>query len=81
MLGPKANQLKKYLRLWNVKANHVKVKGKNDVDALLTGYKQTNSDLLVMGGYSRSRLRQLVFGGVTEHMLQKARIPVFMLHA
>ena len=68
MLGPKVSHLKKYLLYWNVKANHIKVKGKNDVEVLLTGYKQSNSDLLVMGGYSRSRMRQIVFGGVTEYM-------------
>ncbi len=41
----------------------------------------TESDMLVMGGYSRSRLRQRVFGGFTEYMLSEADIPVFMLHA
>ncbi|MFK8029068.1 MAG: universal stress protein [Gammaproteobacteria bacterium] len=40
---------------------------------------ETNSDLLVMGAYSRSRLRQRIFGGVTEYMLTRASIPVLML--
>ncbi len=37
-----------------------------------------NIDLLVMGAWSRSRLRQFVLGGLTNYMLQKAQIPVMM---
>jgi nucleotide-binding universal stress UspA family protein len=33
-----------------------------------------------MGAYSRSRFRELVFGGVTEHMLFKTDLPVFTVH-
>jgi nucleotide-binding universal stress UspA family protein len=33
-----------------------------------------------MGAYSRSRLREIVFGGVTHHMLFAANLPVFMLN-
>jgi nucleotide-binding universal stress UspA family protein len=36
--------------------------------------------LLVMGAYTHSRLRQLVFGGVTRHVLQNATLPVLMAH-
>ena len=43
-------------------------------------FERTGSDLLVMGAYSRQRLRELVFGGVTESMLFGSELPVFMLH-
>ena len=33
---------------------------------------------LVLGAYSHSRMRQVVFGGVTEHMLDYAELPVLM---
>lgn len=79
-LGPKASHLINYLKHWEIDAKHIKVKANNDTDALLKGYKQTKSDLLVMGAYSHSRLRQQIFGGVTQHMLDDANIPVFMLH-
>ena len=79
--GPKSAHLKQYLRHWGVKSNHVFTNGLNDTQAILKGYNQTESDLLVMGGYSRSRLRQRVFGGVTEHMLNEANIPIFILHS
>jgi nucleotide-binding universal stress UspA family protein len=36
--------------------------------------------MLVMGAYTRSRLRRMVFGGVTEHVLTNATIPAFMMH-
>ena len=37
-------------------------------------------DLLVMGAYTHSRMRQLIFGGVTRHVLGTAALPVFMIH-
>lgn len=37
-------------------------------------------DLLVMGAYTHSRLRQLILGGVTRHVLQNAAIPVLLSH-
>jgi nucleotide-binding universal stress UspA family protein len=79
--GPNAKQLKTYLRCWGIKSKHIVCKEKTDSQALIQGYKQTNSDLLVMGGYSHSQLRERLFGGVTQYMLNDADIPVFMLHS
>ncbi|HET9148157.1 MAG TPA: universal stress protein, partial [Acetobacteraceae bacterium] len=36
------------------------------------------ADLLAMGAYSHSRLRQLILGGVTRHILEHATLPVLM---
>jgi len=79
-VGPKSTQLANYLRFWGVNAKRVKAPGADDGEALIAAYNDTKSDLLVMGAYSRNRLSQLIFGSVTEYMLQKANIPVFMLH-
>jgi hypothetical protein len=80
-VGPKSAQLANYLRFWGVKAERVKApKAKNDAKALMAAYQETNSDLMVMGAYSHSRLRETMFGGVTEYMLNRANIPVLMLH-
>jgi nucleotide-binding universal stress UspA family protein len=38
------------------------------------------ADLLVKGGYTQSRLRQMVFGGTTSQILAEAELPVFMAH-
>lgn len=80
-LGPKSTQLANYLRFWGVNSKRIRASGKDDAKALIKSYKDTHSDLLVMGAYSRSRLRQRVFGGVTDHMLNRANIPVLMLHS
>ena len=37
-------------------------------------------DLLIKGAYTQSRLRQLIFGGATRHILANATLPVFMAH-
>lgn len=36
--------------------------------------------LLVMGGYTHSRLRELIFGGVTAHVIKSASTPVLIAH-
>jgi nucleotide-binding universal stress UspA family protein len=38
-----------------------------------------DADLLVMGGYGHSRVREFVFGGVTRDILADCAIPVFMV--
>jgi nucleotide-binding universal stress UspA family protein len=39
-----------------------------------------SADLLVMGAYGHSRLRDLVLGGATQVVLQSMTLPVFMAH-
>ena len=48
--------------------------------ALLRTAGEVGADLLVMGGYGRSRLRELLLGGVTRHVLAHAGLPVLMAH-
>ena len=38
------------------------------------------ADLLVKGAYTQSRLRQLIFGGATRHIMTNARIPTILAH-
>jgi nucleotide-binding universal stress UspA family protein len=38
------------------------------------------ADLIFKGAFTRSRLRQIVFGGTTQHILDYARIPVLLAH-
>lgn len=78
--GPKSTQLASYLRFWGIKAKRISAQEKTDAKAILKGFRESKSDLLVMGAYSHGRLRQQIFGGVTEFMLRRANIPVFMLH-
>jgi nucleotide-binding universal stress UspA family protein len=50
------------------------------VDALLAAATTANADLLVMGGYGHSRVRELIFGGFTRRILTHAELPVLMAH-
>ncbi len=47
---------------------------------LLERCKRGNADLLVMGGFGHSRIREFVLGGATDHVLRHAQIPVLMSH-
>ena len=49
-------------------------------EALLAYANEADADLIVAGAYGRSRLRELVFGGVTQHLLRHATVPVLMSH-
>jgi nucleotide-binding universal stress UspA family protein len=40
----------------------------------------SGADLLVKGAYTQSRLRQMIFGGATRHIIMDAKIPVIMAH-
>ena len=48
--------------------------------ALLDAAHELSGDLLVMGAYAHSPVRELVLGGVTQFMLDHADLPVFMRH-
>jgi len=48
--------------------------------ALLGECMDAGADLLVMGAYTHSRMRQMILGGVTRHVLGEATIPLFMAH-
>lgn len=41
---------------------------------------EVGADMVVMGAYGKSRLRELVFGGTTHHMIAQSETPVFLAH-
>lgn len=49
-------------------------------EMLLSSVADLGADLLVMGGYGHSRLRELVMGGATRGILQAMTTPVFLSH-
>src|SRR3954466_6293173 len=75
--GPAAPELAAYLALHGVNADIVMFPSiRNSVGAgLMEAASQFGCDLLSMGAYSHSRLRQLILGGVTRHVLENAAIP------
>lgn len=54
--------------------------GENIDTAIQHRASEVGADLVVMGAYGKSRLRELVFGGTTHHMLVQSDTPVFMAH-
>ena len=55
-------------------------KSANAGRTILTQAGKLGADLLIKGGYTQSRLRQMIFGGATSQILAEATIPVFMAH-
>ncbi len=49
-------------------------------DALLKYASEKDGDLLVMGCYGHSRLRERLFGGATQHVMKNMIVPVLMSH-
>ena len=55
--------------------------GGRKIGAVLDAYlAQHGPDLLVMGGYGHTRLREWVFGGFTQQVLDAAPLPVLIAH-
>jgi nucleotide-binding universal stress UspA family protein len=54
--------------------------GREAGHAILEAAAGADADLLVMGAYAHSRLRQLILGGVTATVLKSASLPVLLAH-
>lgn len=78
--GPKVEGILAYLHWHEIQAEAMQFKPiTKDVGAgLLGAVRDFEADLLCMGAYSHSRLRQLILGGVTRHVLENADVPVLM---
>ncbi len=73
----------RYLALHGISAKGCEItgsSGKSTAESLLAQATKCNADLLVMGAYTRSRLRRLFFGAVTEEILESCPIPVLLAH-
>jgi nucleotide-binding universal stress UspA family protein len=84
---PKAStalaDLARYLALHGVDAaTHSVDPGRKSTEtALLAAVQDEHCDMLVLGGYGHSRVREFVFGGVTRHVLRGCPLPaVLMAH-
>lgn len=49
-------------------------------EALRRHAERSTADLMVMGGFARSRIRQLILGGVTNALLRHCNVPLFLSH-
>ncbi|MGA8610283.1 MAG: universal stress protein [Xanthobacteraceae bacterium] len=80
--GPSADQLIRYFGRSGISADLVTVglDGRSTGEAVLRAAVARDCDLLVKGAYTQSRLRQMIFGGATSHILRNAELPVLMAH-
>src|SRR3954447_25606292 len=78
--GPGAMEVAGYLALHDIRAEIAQFRPQDrEVGrGMLAAAREFGADLLCMGAYSHSRLRQLILGGVTRHVLEHATIPVMM---
>lgn len=65
---------------FNVELRNITGMGRTPEVELLKEAQHIRADLLVMGGYGHSRLREFVFGGVTRAISRECPIPVLMSH-
>lgn len=49
-------------------------------DVLQRHVSDIEADMIVMGAYGHSRLREAIFGGATRDMMQEAKVPLFLAH-
>ena len=78
--GPAPSEIASYLSLHEVQTEVKEALPSGDrvSERLLAEADRTNADLLVMGAFSHSRLREFVLGGVTKDILGSAKLPVLM---
>jgi nucleotide-binding universal stress UspA family protein len=77
-----SEDLRRHLARHGFKAVVETVKGSDSsvCATLLSRADKLKADLVVMGAYGHTRLRELILGGVTRSMLQNMTIPVLMSH-
>ncbi|MGH6665529.1 MAG: universal stress protein, partial [Pseudolabrys sp.] len=80
--GPSGEDAARHLRRNGIKANALTLQSgtRANGEIILEQAAALGCDLLVKSAYTQSRLRQMIFGGATRHVLANATLPVFMAH-
>jgi nucleotide-binding universal stress UspA family protein len=80
--GPPASALADQLLRHGLPVTHRKIDpGSRSIgQAFLEETEKLGGDLMFKGAYTQSRLRQMIFGGATAHLLAKATVPMLMAH-
>jgi nucleotide-binding universal stress UspA family protein len=76
------HQLQEYLAWHGIPSAHHRLtpKGTTVAGCILAQCRDVGADMLVMGGYGHSRLRELILGGVTKDMLDQNELTLLMAH-
>ena len=80
--GPTAAQVAQHLRQRGLAARSETItKRDGSIGRAVLEFTETwNTDLLVKGAFTHSRLRQLIFGGATREILESASTPTLFCH-
>ncbi len=80
--GPTGEQMARTLKMNGINAATITLTSKKGAagDTILKKAEELGCDLIVKGAYTQSRLRQMIFGGTTRHILANAKLPVLMAH-
>ncbi len=82
VVGPDAQDLRTYLTRHGISSQSktVALEGVETGRVVLDEAASFGADLIIKGAYTHSRLRQMIFGGATKHLLAASPIPVLMAH-
>ena len=80
--GPSGEQVSELLASHGIDAKPVTISGdeKKIGDAILDFSKSVDADLIVKGAYTQSRLREIIFGGATRHLMLHSEIPIYLVN-
>jgi nucleotide-binding universal stress UspA family protein len=70
------NYARDYLELHEVEADYVKTEG--TMDTFLEVSKERNINLILMGGYSGTVLKEVIIGSLVNHLLRKFEYPILI---
>ena len=80
--GPSGEEVSKLLLSHGIESKAVSLDGdeKKAGEIILEYSKSINADLIVKGAYTQSRLREIIFGGVTRHLMLHSDLPIYLVN-
>lgn len=79
--GAETDDLIEYLKLRQIEADRITFDPKKGVArTLLDSSAEVGADMMIMGAYGDSHEREYLFGGNTQTVVEKAQLPVMMVH-
>ena len=80
--GPSGEQVSELLASHGIDAKPVTISGdeKKIGDSILDFSQSVDADLIVKGAYTQSRLREIIFGGATRHLMLHSEIPIYLVN-
>ena len=78
--GPEGEELARTLEQHGIDVSLRPAYGRQKAqgESFLKGAMEAGADLLLKGAYTQSRIRQMIFGGGTRHIIMESKIPVLM---